>query len=76
MYINVNPDAKGLPKYITVRGTSKLEAYHRHLHAVLDGANNSPEMADALVFEFNYRWTMKAGIKVLFHSISGALFCQ
>eukprot|EP00884_Botryococcus_braunii_P002320 jgi/Botrbrau1/12089/Bobra.0186s0013.1 len=55
MYINVNPDAKGLPKYITVRGTSKLEAYHRHLHAVLDGANNSPVMADALVFEFNYR---------------------
>eukprot|EP00884_Botryococcus_braunii_P003082 jgi/Botrbrau1/12775/Bobra.0238s0013.1 len=66
MYINVNRNAAGVPKLITVRGTSKLEAYHRHLHEVLDGANNSPEMANALILEFNFRWTMKAGINMTF----------
>ena len=37
------------PKWMTVRGSSTLEAYHPHLHACLPGTNYSPYLADAII---------------------------
>lgn len=52
------------PRWITVRGSSKLEGYHSHLHAVLGaGSNYSPELAHALITWFNFRWNIQRGIQ-------------
>jgi hypothetical protein len=48
--------------WLSKRGTSKLEGYHSHLHAMLSGNNYSPEMADALLLFGNFRWNIKRGI--------------
>ncbi|GAQ92967.1 hypothetical protein KFL_012280010 [Klebsormidium nitens] len=62
MYIRIN--APGcMPRYIGVRGCSSLEGYHRHLNALLDGENYSPELAGALIALFNYRWNYECAVR-------------
>lgn len=49
--------------WVSKRGSSKLEGYHSHLHAMLSGNNYSPEMADVLLLFGNCRWNMKRAIQ-------------
>lgn len=51
-----------MPQFKSVRGTSKLEGYHKHLNSLFAGGNCSPELADALLTIFNYRWNITCGI--------------
>ncbi len=50
------------PEWITVRGSSKLEGYHPHLHACLPGTNYSPYLADAIITLFNFSWNYKRSV--------------
>ena len=51
------------PEWITVRGSSKLEGYHPHLHACLPGTNYSPMLADAIITLFNFVWNYKRSVR-------------
>ncbi|GAQ90826.1 hypothetical protein KFL_006900010 [Klebsormidium nitens] len=51
-----------MPQFKSVRGTSKLEGYHKHLNSLFAGGNCSPELADALLTIFNYRWNITCGV--------------
>ena len=62
MYIEVGNDG-GLPRYITVRGTSQLECYHRWLRACISGSRISPELFRLLLANFNFRWNVRCGVK-------------
>lgn len=62
MYIDVSREGC-IPRFINVRGCSKLEGYHRHLNALLSGGNYSPELAGALIALFNYRWNYDCAVR-------------
>jgi hypothetical protein len=62
MYIDVLRDGC-MPRFINVRGCSKLEGYHCHLNALLSGGNYSPELAGALIALFNYRWNYNCAVR-------------
>ncbi len=49
--------------WIAIRGTSKLEGYHKHLNRLLTCGNIGPELAGALVCHFNGRWNICRGIE-------------
>ena len=51
------------PEWITVRGSSKLEGYHPHLHACLPGTNYTPVLADAIFTMFNFVWNYKRSVR-------------
>ena len=50
------------PKWIAVRGSSKLEGYHPHLHVCLPGTNYTPMLADAIITMFNFVWNYKRSV--------------
>ena len=60
MYYNIGSENK--PNYRTFRGTSALEGYHHHLRRMFSGFSTSPQLAHALISEFNHRWNIKQGI--------------
>ena len=62
MYRQVSASGNML-RWICKRGSSPLEGYHGHLGKLLHGANYSPDLADALVKLFNFRWSVAAGIR-------------
>ncbi|EIE19667.1 hypothetical protein COCSUDRAFT_58410 [Coccomyxa subellipsoidea C-169] len=45
--------------YKAVRGSSKLEGYHPHLHKVLPGTGYSPDLGGSLVMLFNGQWSLE-----------------
>lgn len=45
------------------RGTNSLEGWHKYAKEILHGANNSPELAEALVDLMIWRWSVKAAVK-------------
>ena len=61
MYINrsTNPDK---PEWIGVRGSSKQEGYHSHLHRSLPGNYYSPVLAHAIVTLFNHGWNGRSRV--------------
>ncbi|GAQ93604.1 hypothetical protein KFL_017000010, partial [Klebsormidium nitens] len=61
MYYDVSKPGS-MPQFKSIRGTSKLEGYHKHLNSLFSGGNCSPELADALLTIFNYRWNITCGI--------------
>ena len=62
MYYNIAKPGKP-PKYICLRGSSKLEGYHRHMNALFTGPNNSCEFVGAVCNERNSRHNARAGTK-------------
>lgn len=64
MHVNLEKDPSKPPKYRCFRGTSQLEGFHKHLHALLPGFNTSPELADLLITLFVLRWNRKAAVKL------------
>ena len=65
MYRQRNAGKDGLPEYVTIRGTSQLEGYHRWLRACISGSQLSPRLFKDLLAHFNYRWNIRSGIKNL-----------
>ena len=65
MYRQRNVGKDGLPEYVTIRGTSQLEGYHRWLRACISGSQLSPRLFKDLLAHFNYRWNIRSGIKNL-----------
>lgn len=64
MHIDVSRKGARLPRYITKRGNSQLEGYHRHLHKVLrDISNAGPELADIKMLSFNYQCCIDGGVR-------------
>ncbi len=45
--------------YKAVRGSSKLEGYHPHLHKVFPGTGYSPDLGGSLVMLFNGQWSLE-----------------
>lgn len=60
--------ANGFVRYITIRGTSQLECYHRWLRACISGSQLAPELFADLLLHFNYRWNVRCGIRNRGHS--------
>ena len=56
----------GMPKYRCERGSSQLEGYHVHLRECIRARHLSPELADAILQEFNFRWNANAASKNLY----------
>ncbi len=50
-------------KWMAIRGTSKLEGYHKHLNRLLTCGNITPELAGALICHFNGRWNIDRGVE-------------
>ena len=63
MYYKVTTGNK--VRWIAIRGTSKLEGYHKHLNRLLTCGNISPELAGALICHFNGRWNIDRGVQNL-----------
>ena len=64
MHIIINHTSEGLPVYICKRGNSQLEGYHSHLHRTMrDAPNHGPELADLLMLDFNFGYSVRAAIK-------------
>lgn len=64
MHIEIRRTADGLPVYICKRGNSQLEGYHSHLHKTMrDAPNHGPELADLLMLDFNFGYSVRAAIK-------------
>ena len=64
MHIIINHTSEGLPVYICKRGNSQLEGYHSHLHRTMrDAPNHGPELADLLMLDFNFAYSVRAAIK-------------
>jgi hypothetical protein len=55
MYIDITHEGC-MPTFIGIRGSSKLEGYHRYLNALLSGGHYLAKLAGALIALFNYRW--------------------
>ena len=55
MYFHVN-DVNGVPTYITCRGTSQLENFHRIQERIFTAANTSPEVVHYTAVDFNVLW--------------------
>ena len=53
----------GLETYACVRGTNINECFHKHLRRILSHSAASPETYHFLIFEFIYRWNIKASIR-------------
>ena len=53
----------GFPRYVTLRGTSQLEGYHRWLRACISGSQLAPGLFSDLLLHFNYRWNVRCGIR-------------
>lgn len=62
MYIDITREGC-MPTFIGIRGSSKLEGYHRYLNALLSGGNYSAELAGALIALFNYRWNYDCAVQ-------------
>lgn len=63
-YKQGGPDGPDPPRFIAIRGCSKLEGYHPTLaETVSCGNNHSPELADDLVLYDNYLYNVDRGIK-------------
>lgn len=62
MFIRTGTWGGGIPRYTAIRGSSQLEAYHRHLALVLSGANNSPQLAHAQLSDHKHGWNLAAAI--------------
>lgn len=63
MYYNRQKDPSRQPQWIAIRGSSKLEGYHPHLHACLPGTNYSPALAHAIITLFNFAWNYKRSVQ-------------
>ena len=61
MYYPVSKDGQ-IIRYIPVRGSSKLEGFHRWMNALLSGSNNSKQLAQAMQELFVGRWNINSGI--------------
>ena len=61
MYLNIGTPLE--PKYRSLRSSSQLEGFHRHILDIISGANNSPEMARAKILMHLQRWNLLAGIR-------------
>jgi hypothetical protein len=62
MYIDITREGC-MQTFIGIRGSSKLEGYHRYLNALLSGGNYSAELAGALIALFNYRWNYDCAVR-------------
>ena len=63
MYYNHQLNPSKAPEWIAIRGSSKLEGYHPHLHACLPGTNYAPALADAIIALFNFAWNYKRSVQ-------------
>lgn len=62
-YVPVGKYSTGLVKYRCLRSTSALEGYHLHLRMLLSPLSKGragPRWIDALVLQFDFRWSVKA----------------
>jgi hypothetical protein len=62
MYIKISKPGEK-EKWIAVRGSSKLEGFHRWLNDLKAGSHMTPETAQALEEAFIGRWNHKSGVK-------------
>jgi hypothetical protein len=67
--------ARGFPRYVTIRGTSQLECYHRWLRACISGSQLAPDLFAVLLLHFNYRWNVRCGIRSRGHHDQGT-YCH
>ena len=58
-------DKDGMASFMTIRGTSHLEGYHRWLNACISGSQLSPDLFRDLLAHFNYRWNIRCGVRNL-----------
>ena len=58
-------DKGGMDSFMTIRGTSHLENYHRWLKACISGSQLSPDLFRDLLAHFNYRWNIRCGVRNL-----------
>ena len=58
-------DKDGMASFMTIRGTSHLEGYHRWLKACISGSQLSPDLFRDLLAHFNYRWNIRCGVRNL-----------
>jgi hypothetical protein len=63
MYYDISTSDGGAPKLATIRGTSQLEGYHKQIRQMLKAKRITPELFEALLMLFNYRWNTNADIK-------------
>ncbi|MBT5895664.1 MAG: hypothetical protein HOH61_07150 [Rhodospirillaceae bacterium] len=56
-------DSDGLTLYKSMRGSNKTESYHQKLIRMLGAYNMSVPLADAIISEFNFRYSVKAGVR-------------
>ena len=54
-----------MDSFMTIRGTSHLENYHRWLKACISGSQLSPDLFRDLLAHFNYRWNIRCGVRNL-----------
>ena len=50
-------------KLLSLRGSSGLEGFHKHLRRLINGARLSPAVLDAIIIDFIHRWNIKAAVK-------------
>ena len=62
-YYERHSPSSDYPVYSIIRGTSKLEGYHRWLRACISGSQLSPSMFRDLLLHFNYRWNIRCGVR-------------
>ena len=46
-------------EYRAVRGSSKLEGYHPHLHKMFPGTGYSPDLGGSIAMLFNAQWSLE-----------------
>ena len=63
MYFDRASIKASVRRWMTIRGTSKLEGFHRWLNALLASGNCSPELAGVLIILFVCSWNINAGIR-------------
>ena len=63
MYLETGVDSDGLTLYKSMRGSNKTESYHQKLIRMLGAYNMSVPLADAIISEFNFRYSVKAGVR-------------
>ncbi len=62
MHVNVEAAGKP-PKWVTLRGTSALEGFHKHFHDLLVGGKNSQEYSESIFKIYIHRWNRKQSFK-------------
>lgn len=62
MDICVSKSGAKTPRYITARGSSRLEGYHPLLHATITASNTGVRLANCLMRELRYQFNIDRGV--------------